>query len=134
MKAKIYSMYATAIDSLGKKHVVTIVGELSQKMDSELVSEEIEVPVKNRIEKGVISYPVRQKTRTFRYAYSICHPEDKFNKELGIEIAKKRLARPLGELKSTYTSCLTKDQVEFILLEELTYIKEHIDRFIEREL
>ena len=133
MKSKIYSMYATATDSLGKEHIVTIVGELNQAIETEIATDEIQVPIKNRLEKGVISYPKRNKIRTLKYSYSICHPDDKFCEEDGIKIAKRRLSKPLGELSTKFMSCLTKDQIEWILLEELTYITKHIDRFIERE-
>ena len=134
MKQKFYSMYGKAVDQNGNEHIVTIVGECVQSVETEIASEEILVPVKNKVENGIVSYPIKKKTRTLRYAYSICHPDDDFNKEVGESIAKKRLVTPLGELKTTFISCLTTDQINIILFEELNYIIENIDRFIERKI
>ena len=133
MKKKVYSMHGNAIDKNGKNHIVTIIGECTQTVETDIASEEILVPVKNKVSNGIVSYPIKRKVRVLKYAYSICHPEDEFNEEVGIELAKKRLNRPLGELKTNYISCLTPDQINMILFEELNYIIENIDKFMERK-
>ena len=83
---------------------------------------------------GVLTYPTKVKTRTLTYAVSICHPDDEFDEELGVEIAKKRLnEKPLGQLSTTLVTTLCEDQIKLILFGELNYVINNIDRFISEE-
>ena len=133
MSRKIYSMYGTAVDKDGQKHVVTIVGEYTTKKEVEFNSTDVDVQVsEDKFVQGIITVPRKQMVRTLRYAYSICNPEDEFNEEVGISIATRRIKdNPLGELKTKYVTSLCKDQIEIILFGELKYIMENIDKFIQ---
>lgn len=133
MSRKIYSMYGTATDSNGQNHVVTIVGEYTNKKELEFNESEVDVVVNdNKTTTGLLTVPRKQMVRTLRYAYSICNPEDEFNEQEGIRIATKRIKNnPLGELKTKYVTSLCKDQIEIILFGELKYIMDNIDKFIE---
>lgn len=137
MKQKFYSMYGTAIDRYGDEHIVTIVGEFIQEKVETCVTTEIDVEDEykpNKVVKGVLTYPTKVKTRTLTYAVSICHPDDEFDEELGIEIAKKRIdEKPLGQLSTTLVTTLCEDQIKLILFGELNYVINNIDQFINEE-
>lgn len=131
MSRKIYSMYGTAVDKNGQNHVVTIVGEYTNKKENKYIGEELEVEHYGKNTTGFAFIPTKQMVRTLRYAYAICNPEDKFDEQEGIRIATKRIkTNPLGELQTKYVTSLCKDQIELILFGELKYIMENIDKFI----
>lgn len=134
MKQKFYSMYGTAVDRYGDEHIVTIVGEFTQEKVEHFNTTEVNVEdekIPNKVTKGILTYPTKVKTRTLKYAFSICHQDDEFDEELGIEIAKKRIAKkPLGELTTTLVTTLCEDQIKLILFGELNYVINNIDSFI----
>ncbi|MBR6516943.1 MAG: hypothetical protein IKT40_08935 [Bacilli bacterium] len=132
MSRKIYSMYGTAVDKDGQSHIVTVVGEYTNKKEVECNSKEVEIEVgEDKTVSGYLTVPRKQMVRTLTYAYSICCPEDKFDEAEGIRLATKRLkTNPLGELKSKYVTSLCKDQIEIILFGELKYITQNIEKFI----
>ena len=134
MKQKFYSMYGTAVDRYGDEHIVTIVGEFIQdKVEAEITKEiNVEDEFKpNRFVKGTLTYPTKTKIRTLTYAVSICHPDDEYDEEIGMEIAKKRIyEKPLGMLTTPLVTTLCEDQIKLILFGELNYVINNIDRFI----
>lgn len=134
MKQKFYSMYGTAIDRYGDEHIVTIVGEFIQEKIDTCVAKEVNIEDEkkpNKVVKGVITYPTREKVRTLTYAVSICHPDDEFDEELGVELAKRRInKKPLGQLSTTLVTTLCEDQIKLILFGELNYVINNIDVFI----
>lgn len=132
MRPKYYSFYGSAIDSRGNEHIVTVVGEYTQTKEEEIKSEIVSVVNDNfQNVDGVLTYPQTKKHRTLTYSYSICHPDDNFNEELGVELAKKRLRhRPLGKLETDMVTSLCKDQIKLILFGELHYIIENIEKFL----
>lgn len=134
MSRKIYSIYGTAVDKDGQSHVVTVVGEYTTKKEVELKTSDVNVEVtEDKFVQGVITLPRKQMTRTLRYAYSICNPEDEFNAQEGVRLATKRIKKnPLGELTTKYVTSLCKDQIEIILFGELKYIMKNIDKFIKK--
>lgn len=133
MRKKFYSMSGEAIDSEGKSHVVTVVGLCTQEKETDIVSENVDVSLWNgKSTNGVLSYPNKKIVRRLKYAFSICHPDDEFDEETGVKLAKRRLSKPLGELKTEYITCLTPEQVNMILFEELNYIIDNIDKFINK--
>lgn len=137
MKQKFYSMYGTAIDQYGDEHIVTIVGEFIQEKTEVTINKEVNVEddfKPNKYTKGVLTYPTKVKTRTLTYAVSICHPDDEFDEELGVEIAKRRInQKPLGQLSTTLVTTLCDDQIKLILFGELNYVIDNIDHFINEE-
>ena len=84
-----------------------------------------------RMVKAKITYPTKIKVRTLTYAVSICHPDDVYDEEIGIEIAKKRInEKPMGQLSTTLVTTLCEDQIKLILFGELNYVIDNIDGFI----
>lgn len=134
MKQKFYTMHGTAIDKNGEEHIVTMVGEYLQTKETEIVTE-----LANNVLVGmefkddaILSVPVTKKVRILTYAFSICHPQDIYDEEIGVEIAKRRIKdHPLGQLKTEMITTLCPDQVKFILFGELKYVMDNIDKFIE---
>lgn len=124
--AKIYTAYGTATDKNGVDHVVTVVGELTKERKSIFevtqVSHNQELTTHRRITE-----------RKLTFGHSICNPEDEFNEEEGIRVAKRRVRKnPNGSLYSTDTTMLTEDACNMYVIHKLMYIIQHIDKFIER--
>lgn len=141
MKPKFYSMYGTAVSKDGEEHIVTIVGRFTQEKETIVVSENANDVLKlvgvdelaQLKDDAILSVPMTRKVRTLTYAYSICHSDDIFDEEVGVNIAKRRIkSNPLGELKTEMVTSLTKDQINGILFWELNYIIKNIDEFIEK--
>ena len=140
MKQKFYSMHGTAVDKNGGEHIVTIVGEYLQGKETKMLSMTANQVMKDNgiygmpfKDDAIITVPYKQKTRTLTYAFSICHPDDIFDEELGVEIAKRRIKeQPWGQLKTEMITTLCEDQINFILFGELKYIMDNIDKFIDR--
>jgi hypothetical protein len=139
MKQKFYTMHGTAIDKNGEEHIVTMVGEYLQTKETEVISELANDVLKaNGCDFGlefkdnaILSVPMTKKVRILTYAFSICHPDDIFDENIGIEIAKRRIKEhPLGQLKTEMITTLCTDQVKFILFGELKYVMDNIDKFI----
>ena len=134
MKQKFYSMYGTAVDLYGDKHIVTIVGEYTQEKVETEVTKEMDIVddfKPTRVVKGKLTYPTKIKIRTLTYAVSICHPDDEYNEEIGIELAKKRInEKPMGQLTTSLVTTLCEDQIKLILFGELNYVINNIDKFI----
>lgn len=137
MKQKFYSMYGTAVDQYGEEHIVTIVGEFIQEKVETCITKEVNVEDEfkpNKYTKGILTYPTKTKTRTLTYAVSICHPDDEFDEEIGIELAKRRIyKKPLGLLMTPLVTTLCDDQIKLILFGELNYVINNIDRFISED-
>jgi hypothetical protein len=63
---------------------------------------------------------------------SICHPSDKFDEQIGIDIAKKRIEKgeDLGVLETSNVTMLTEDAIMGEILVKLNHICETIDDYI----
>lgn len=136
MKQKFYHLVGKAIDSNGLEHIVTIVGEYTKGTEEFTETANIRVERKeNDIVDGLLLFPNKIKVRKLRYAYSICHTDDldKYDEELGIDLAKRRLVtKPLGELETKFKTSLCEDQIKLILFGELKHIIDNIDKFINK--
>ena len=139
MKQKFFSMHGTAVDKNGEEHIVTMVGEYLQTKEVEVVTETANNVMKtfnvnniiNFKDDAILSVPVTKKVRILTYAFSICHSDDIFDEQIGIDIAKRRIkTHPLGQLKTEMITSLCTDQVKFILFGELKYVMDNIDKFI----
>ena len=62
--------------------------------------------------------------------YSICHPDDPFNMELGIKIAKGQAYKGKRALYSTELGLINGPMVRALINQELTYICNNPDKFI----
>ena len=136
MKQKEFTMHGTAVDKNGQRHEITVVGLFKQpKMASEIVSKTpIQIGKKTDVVQGECTYKKMVSYRTFRVAYSICNPEDKFDEEYGIKRAMKRIDKnPVYELTSFHFSALNDDMCHMLLLNEIMHISKNIDKYISND-
>ena len=138
MKEKFYSMHGTAVDKNGEEHIVTIVGQYLKTKETDIVTENANKVLKINnypnlfVDSAILSAPQTKTVRTLTYAFSICHPSDIFNEEIGVEIAKRRIKEfPLGQMKTDMITTLCPDQIKWILFGELKHVMDNIDKYIE---
>lgn len=138
MKEKFYSMHGTAVDKNGEEHIVTIVGQYLKTKETDMVTENANKVLKVNdypnlfVDSAILSVPQTKTVRTLTYAFSICHPDDIFNEEIGVEIAKRRIKEfPLGQMKTDMITTLCPDQIKWILFGELKHVMDNIDKYIE---
>ena len=75
---------------------------------------------------GVLGAPYA-KTKYFNMGWAICSPDDEYNEEIGIKIAKSRfLKSPLSTQSGTF---LTNDMIDAILDNEIRFIQNNINKF-----
>lgn len=75
---------------------------------------------------GVLGAPYA-KTKYFNMGWAICSPDDEYNEETGIKIAKSRfLKSPLSTQSGTF---LTNDMIDAILDNEIRFIQNNLSKF-----
>ena len=132
-RVKYYHAWAKATSSNGDEHYVTVVGKFEQSRKEEIVQDVIPVETKpNTFVDGILTYGVKNLNRKLTLGVSICHPLDKFDEEVGINIAKGRIARgqDLGQLETSNVTMLTEDAIMAEVLVKLNHIVENIDEYI----
>lgn len=135
-KPKFYSNYAKAIDSKGNVHYVTVVAKVEQGNEKFINNFETRFATGfNQYKDCVISFEDKRFYRTMTLAASICCPQDKFNKKVGTEIAKRRLKNGdiLGQITTNNVTMLTEDAVFAEILTKLTHIVNNIDDYFPAE-
>lgn len=134
MSKKIYTMKGEAVDRNGVKHIVTMVGEYVQENEYDIAEDIVDVVDEfdeHKVVQGVLTYPTKKRKRTLTYSFSICHPDDEYNEDIGVKIAMRRIKRnPLGRLETNLITTLCKDQINLILFGELNYVIDNIDKYI----
>lgn len=138
MKEKFYSMHGTAVDKNGEEHIVTIVGQYLKTKETDIVTENANKVLKINnypnlfVDSAILSAPQTKTVRTLTYAFSICHSDDIFDEQIGIDIAKRRIKEfPLGQMKTDMITTLCPDQIKWILFGELKHVMDNIDKYIE---
>ena len=133
-KVKYFSMYASCEDSSGDKHIVTVVGKLVQTRERQMVQEVVPVEVKEgSFVDGVLTYPSNKLlNRKLTLGVSICHPQDTFDENIGVEIAKRRIEKgeTLGSLETSDATMLTEDAIMGEILVKLTHITSNIEEYL----
>lgn len=132
-KAKFYHFIADAFDSKGKKHTITLVGKFEQF--NEKVTNIRGVPVETDNRKkvmGTLKFETKQMTRRLTIGYAICNPNDTFDENVGIRIAKSRIEKgnDVGSIETHSVTMLTKDAIAMELLTKLQHISNNIDDYI----
>lgn len=119
-------------DSAGVKHKVVVVGRREQGRKQERFYEDVTIPFENKHANGELVYSKRTFYRNLKVAAAICNPEDEFDEEVGIKIAKRRIVNgeEIGALHTSDVTMLTDDAVFYELTCKLNYITEHIDDYI----
>ena len=132
-RVKYYHAWAKATSSNGDEHYVTVVGKFEQSRKEKIVQDVVPVETKpNTIVDGILTYGVKNLNRKLTLGVSICHPLDKFGEEVGINIAKGRIAigQDLGQLETSNVTMLTEDAIMAEILVKLNHIVENIDEYI----
>ena len=109
-RVKYYHVYGKTKTEDGKKHIVTIVGKFEQSRELTGVKEIVDVETKpTNFVKGELTYEIKLLKRKLTLGLSICHPSDKFDEEVGVEIAKRRIedGYDLGSLETSNVTMLT---------------------------
>ncbi len=134
MKKKEYFVEGEVKDSNGDLRHIVLLGVLTQEKIIDIKEKIVEVPVNEKKSvNGVLTFPRKQTIRKLTYSFSICHPEDKYDVNQGLKIARRRIeTNPMGELETMYVTTLCDDQVKHILNGELQYIINNIDKFINK--
>lgn len=133
MKTKYYHAWAKATSNNGEEHYVTVVGKFEQSRKEKIVQDVVPVETKpNTIVDGILTYGVKNLNRKLTLGVSICHPLDKFDEEVGINIAKGRIERgqDLGQLETSNVTMLTEDAIMAEILVKLNHIVNNIDEYI----
>jgi hypothetical protein len=125
MKEKFYSMWAKATDKNGADHFITIVGKFTQK--------KVNTTIVSQVGDGTLFTDKKFTTRNFAIGRAICDPRDTFSVEKGREIATKRIEKgeTIGELSSQDVTMLNDDMCNLLVLNELKYSVQNIDKFID---
>jgi hypothetical protein len=131
MKEKVFSVNGVGISKDGTKHHVTIVATYLQQRGKVV---EIESSSRYDGEYDLYCQYIKQKTRTLKIGYSICHPEDKFDEDYGVKLALKRIKDGdiNGKLITNDFTMLTKDMIQCILDCKLKYFTENIDKYLRK--
>ena len=135
MRKFLYKATGTAKGVGDNVHGVTVVGLVEQ--DSVITMQEDPVKVSNGKHLGYVDgmlvYPKKHFARKLTIAYSICHPDDLYDPQIGIDVAKKRLKEnPLGTIFTNCITMLQKEDVEAILQAKCDYICDNIDKFVKK--
>lgn len=127
-------MHRTCTDKSGDSHVVTVVGEFSQKRLNQYIEKDCTVMDNHRTLPATLLYSKKLMTRSLTMGMSICHPTDDFDEEIGITVARRRIkdGNDIGTLYTHDVTMLTKDQIMSHIQCKLDYICEHIDEYMER--
>lgn len=132
-KSKFYHAWGVATSINGDKHYVTVVGKFDQKRKSEITEEATKVEVKpSCFSDGVLIYSKKVLKRKLTLGVSICHPNDVFNEQIGIDVAKKRIkmGQDLGSVETSDVTMLTEDAIMGEILVKLNFICENIDKYL----
>lgn len=135
-KIEFYHLYAKAASKDGSNHIVTVVGKLEKTREPVEFKEDVPVEYKpGAFVDGELRYTKKVFKRKLTLGLSICHPLDRFDEEVGVEIAKGRIERgeTLGSLETTSVTMLTEDAVQAELLVKLQYIVDNIDEYLPEE-
>ena len=136
MRTRFYDAHVSVDTDDGKKRVITVVGKVVQGKKPVYYEEDVKVTADNGKEvDGKISYKVPRFWRKLTIGYSICAPEDGFDAEKRISIAKSRIedGEDIGSVETRDMQMLTHDQVMGTLLMKMAFIKENIEKFLPQE-
>ena len=132
-KVKYYHVFGRATANDGKERVVTIVGKFEQSRKPQEFIENVEVEtLKGGFVQGELKYKLKTLKRKLTLGLSICHPLDKFDEEVGVEIAKSRINKGinLGSIETSDVTMLTEDAIFAELMVKLNHIIDNIDEFL----
>lgn len=136
MKEKFYSLWSKATDANGVDHYVTVVGKVEQERVRETLTTDTMVEDEHgKKHEATILTDIKYKRRVFTMARSICSPEDTFNFEQGVKIAKKRIKNGdiIGEFTSNNITMLNDDMCNLLIFNEVNHVVRNIDKYIQKK-
>lgn len=133
MSKKYFHVYGkTTIDD-GSERIVTIVGKFEQTRKKKEIKEDTEVELLNgNFIRGELKYNVKMLNRKLTLGMSICHPYDKFDEEIGVEIAKRRIeqGQDLGSIETNDVTMLTEDAIFAEMMTKLNHVLNNMKDYI----
>lgn len=133
MKTKWYHVYGKTTASDGKERVVTVVGKFEQSRKPQEFTERVDIEtLKGGFVQGELKYKLKTLNRKLTLGLSICHPLDKFDEEVGVEIAKSRINKGinLGSIETSDVTMLTEDAIFAEMVTKLNHIVENVDEYV----
>ena len=130
---KIYESHATVTADDGVKRTVMVVGLFEQTREYVETTQEIPVQVKPlTVVTGKVSYPVKKLHRVLTLGAAICHPDDEFDVEEGLDICLSRIHRgeDVGVIETSSSLMLTEDNIMANIESKLAYICNNIDKYL----
>lgn len=115
-------------------HIITVVGVRTETKENKFMTTNIN-NMAGKGETHLISI-TPQKMRRFAIGYSICHPDEIFDAEIGIDVAYKRAKsekRRMGYLETPCWTMLQNDQCEELVKNEAMHIARNINKYIDRK-
>lgn len=133
-KVKSYYHYENVKSTDGASHVVFVYGEVSEDKIIRGFAP-VTFTRKGRIIKSVgepiiANHEFRSPVKTFNMGFAICNSSDTFNINTGIKVAKKRFAK--SPMTTQNGNFLTEDMLKAIVDNELNYILNNIDHFLDK--
>ena len=131
---KSYYHYENVKSANGASHIVLVYGEVSEdKFISGFAP--VTFTRKGRIIKSVgdpiiVNHEFRSPVKTFNMGFAICNSSDTFNINTGIKEAKKRFAQ--SPMTTQNGNFLTEDMLKAIVDNELNYILNNIDHYLDK--
>ena len=132
-KTKFSHVWGKAVDKDGNVHYVTIVGKLEQSHERVTVKEDAYVAYSEfKGVMGTLTYAPKLLKRKLTLGMSICHPNDEFNEEIGVKMAKSKIKKgqTLGSLETNNVTMLTDDAILAELFVKLAHITSNIDNYL----
>lgn len=129
-KVKYYHLYERCFDADNNEHIVTIVAKVTEgQVKADTVEKTRVKNNKGGLIDGLLIYPRNSFNRKVELGVSICHPNDDFDEEFGVELAKSRINHGdiIGTIETPNVSMLTEKAVMALILVELNYLCDHIN-------
>lgn len=139
-KIKTYKVTKEVTDSRGNVYKIFVYGEVAE--DNALEGVEVRRVNYQHGSKKVVSASTEDSVilplgdncspvKKLNFGFAICAPEDEFNEQKGIEIARKRFSK--SPITTQDCRFLKKDMVEAILNQTAEYVAEHeLKNFFDR--
>lgn len=127
-----YYVSGEATSKDGSKHMVTVVGRLVRRRMDVDVTEDVTVDDHGRQRAGRLMYKTKRLKRVLTVGLSICHPEDTFDEQEGVRVAKRRISKGyyIGSIETGDVTMLTGDAIMAELQVKLRHVSEHIDEYL----
>ena len=129
--------YFTTRDLGDGRHVV-VLGIVDTYYDDFISEQGTRLDVYTRksqkVSDALLFFKHHIKKKRLRIAWAISHPEDEFNLDTGIDIARKRCRRrPMSVLESEFVGEFREDLVTAVLDVKANFIANNIEKFTDKK-